>query len=68
MKDSILGKVFAICDYQEQAGLLNEAGRTLRRVCDSEFYADLQLCRIADELDEHGKWLVERLNKTLEVK
>lgn len=68
MKDQMLGKVFALCSAEEQAGFLNEVGRTLKRVCDSEFYAEMQLCRIVDELDEHGKWLLTKLAGVLEVK
>jgi hypothetical protein len=59
-------KLFALATHEEQAELLNEAGRTFRRVCDAEFYADLQLCRVADGLDADGRWLIERLRKFTE--
>lgn len=64
--DTLLGQVFALADYREQAHLLNVAGKTLYRVHDSVAYADLQLCRIADELDVHGRDLVTRLASFLE--
>jgi hypothetical protein len=63
---STFAKLFALADYREQAELLNEAGRTLRRVCDNEYYAELQLCRVTDELDDHGRWLVGRLHKFID--
>ena len=63
---STLAKLFAMADADEQSGMLNEAGKTLRRVCDNEHYADIQLCRIADGLNEDGKWLVRRVAEFLE--
>jgi len=54
MNDTLLGQVFALADYREQALFLNTAGKTLRRTCESAAYVEIQLCRIADELDDHG--------------
>lgn len=68
MRDTLLGQVFALADYREQALFLNVAGKTLKRVCESSAYVDIQLCRLADELDEHGRDLVRRLASMLDVK
>lgn len=42
----VMGKLFAVADYHEQAELLNAAGRMLR---------------IADKLDGDGQWLVNEI-------
>jgi hypothetical protein len=56
-----VGRVFALCDAQEQADFLNEAGRTLRRVCGGDSKVDMQLCMLVDHLDHNGKALVKGL-------
>ncbi len=58
---STFAKAFAMAEASEQAEFLNEAGKTLTRVTDGPSCAELQLCRIADLLDPHGKKLVRKL-------
>lgn len=58
---STFAKLFALATDLEQAAMLNEAGRTLRRVSDNNAMLDIQLCRVADALDSDGKALVVRL-------
>jgi hypothetical protein len=58
---STIGKLFAFATEIEQAEFLNEAGRTFRRVCDSNSFAEMQLCRVADLLDDDGRRVVTTL-------
>jgi hypothetical protein len=57
----MLGKVFALCDADEQAAFLNEAGRALSVVCVDDDKADMQLLRIGDRLDDNGRWFIRQL-------
>lgn len=63
----MLGKVFALCTDEEQAQFLNEAGKALKVVCDAADGQgeDMQLLRIADELDWHGKRFIKKLAEFL---
>ncbi len=54
-------KALAMIEAQEQAEFLNEAGETMTRVTDGVSYEEMQLIRIADLLDTHGKKLVRKL-------
>lgn len=65
MNDTMLGKVFALSDAEEQAGFLNSAGRNLRRAC-VDGIEDMQLFRIVDHLDGNGRDLIKRLAATIE--
>jgi hypothetical protein len=64
MRDTVLGKVFALLDDSEQADFLNSTGRNLRRVCSGDM--DGQLCRIVDKLDGDGRDFIERLAAFIE--
>jgi primosomal protein N'' len=58
----MLGRVFALSTAEEQAELLNEAGRTLRSLCKViESSDEMQYCRMADHLDADGKRFVREL-------
>jgi hypothetical protein len=64
MRDSLLGKVFAACDADEQAEFLNSAGREARRTWRDPLGIggyDTQVSRIVDELDGDGRALIKRL-------
>lgn len=64
---STFGKLLGLADATEQAELLNEAGRTLRRMAQVEdAHADMQFCRIVDKLDADGRWWCERLASLIE--
>jgi hypothetical protein len=60
MTGSTFAKLFALAESTEQAEFLNEAGRTLGRVC-TDGDMDIQLCRIVDSLDQNGRKLLKRL-------
>lgn len=66
MNDTLLGQVFALADYRDQANFLNVVGKTINRTCESGAYRDIQLCRIADELDDHGRKLIQTLASFLD--
>ncbi len=61
------GKLLALATDEEQAELINEAGRTLIRTTESSLNMDIQLCRIADRLDVHGKAFIKKLAEFVEA-
>lgn len=67
MRDSMLGKVFALCTDEEQAAFLNEAGRALRAACRTgDGNGDtMQLLMIVDHLDGNGRSLIKRLAEAI---
>ena len=60
-----LGYIFALASADEQAEMLNEAGRAARRTWQQAFAADASLdsqcLAIVDKLDTDGKALIGRL-------
>jgi hypothetical protein len=68
MRDSMLGKVFALSDAEEQAEFLNVAARTLKAVCRvHDGYEDMQMCRIAEYLDGDGRRFIKDLAEFVKV-
>jgi hypothetical protein len=60
-----LGYMFALSSAEEQAEMLNEAGRAARRTWQRAFTEDASLdsqcLAVVDELDADGKALIKRL-------
>lgn len=56
----MLGRVYALSDAKEQAEFLNEVGRVMR-TWKEPAAMEMQLFRIGDSLNEHGRQFVRRL-------
>jgi hypothetical protein len=67
--DTILGRAFAGASSEQQAEMLNAAGRSLYGYCGcDEWRLDMQANCIADTLDEYGKRLIKRLHAFIEAR
>lgn len=67
MENRILELAFAFAESKEQAHFINTCARSLKQGCKLG-NLDMQLCRIADNLDENGKWFLSALSEFVQVK
>jgi len=67
-KATDVGLGFADASDEEQAAILNEMGRAFIMVMRNERNREMQLCYMADKLDKNGEWLVNELQKFVELK
>jgi hypothetical protein len=63
----MLGRVFALSDFSEQAQFLNEIGKVMRTWRDPAA-AEMQCFRIADKLDSNGREFIRRMYENMEPK
>ncbi len=65
LENRILEIAFAFAESKEQAHFLNTIARSLKQGCRNGIL-DMQLCRIADHINEDGRWLIFEIQKFLE--
>jgi len=55
-----IAKTWAMSDDREQAKIFNELGRAMKA---ASYDTNMQLCYMADDLDENGHWLVQEIGE-----
>jgi hypothetical protein len=63
----MLGRVFALSDFSEQAEFLNEIGKVMKTWREPAA-TDMQCYRIADKLDQNGRDFIRRMFENMEPK
>jgi hypothetical protein len=66
--ETTLGRLFALAPADEQAALINAAGRMMRQSYGGEKYVDMQMCYISDKLDTDGKAWLRKLVEFADLK
>jgi hypothetical protein len=59
--ESTMGRLFAIAPSEEQAELINAAGKMMRQSYPDQHHIDMQMCYISDKLSEDGKMWLRKL-------
>lgn len=62
-----MGRAFAEADAVEQAAFMNAAGFRLQVVCESKQRFETQCSRLAQEMNEDGKFFVVALAQFAEI-
>lgn len=64
---AMLGRVFALSDFSEQAEFINAIGAVMRTWREPAA-AEMQCFRIADKLDHNGREFIRRMFENMEPK